>query len=161
MNKKEIHDAIFNYHWMICLLINKKAEMTGVSQTLIAKYGIEANMPKGKGTASDPVFQEILRIERYERNTERIRKKVQMIQKHSKAITNIKEQLILDMLLDGMSLREIASKLDMSLAGVNRKKDEIVDKIYSSIQSEQMKQTKQTEQTEQSEQTERMKKICV
>lgn len=158
MNRKEIHDAIFNYHWMIRLLINKKAEMTGVSQTLIAKYGIEANMPKGKGTASDPVFQEILRIERYERNTERIRKKVQMIQKHSKAITNIKEQLILDMLLDGMSLREIASKLDMSLAAVNRKKDEIVDKIYLSIQSERMEQT---ERTEQSEQTERMKKICV
>ena len=152
MNKKEIHDAIFNYHWMIRLLINKKVEMTGVSQTLVAKYGIEANMPKDKGTASDPVFQEILRIERYERNTERIRKKVQMIQKHSKAITNIKEQLILDMLLDGMSLREIASKMDMSLAAVNRKKDEIVNKIYLSIQSEQ---------TEQTEQTERMKKICV
>lgn len=158
MNKKEIHDAIFNYHWMIRLLINKKVEMTGVSQTLIAKYGIEGSLPKGKGSVSDPVFQEILRIERYERNTERIRKKVQMIQKHLKAITNIKEQLILDMLLDGMSLREIASKLDMSLAAVNRKKDEIVDKIYLSIQSEQMKQT---ERTEQSEQTERMKKNCV
>src|SRR5690606_16462238 len=154
MNRKEIHDAIFNYHWMIRLLINKKAEMTGVSQTLIAKYGIEGSLPKGKGSVSDPVFQEILRIERYERNTERIRKKVQMIQQHSKAITNIKEQLILDMLLDGMSLREIASKLDMSLTAVNRKKDEIVDKIYSSIQSEQIKQT---ERMEQSEQTERMK----
>lgn len=148
MNKKEIHDAIFNYHWMIRLLINKRAEMTGSSNTLVAKYGIEASMPIASGNVSDPVYQEFLRIERYEKNTEKIRNKVMMIQKHSKAITNLKEQVILDKLLDGKSMREIASELDMSLGAVNRKKNIIVNKIYQSIQSEQKKQNERNEQKE-------------
>ncbi len=148
MNKKEIHDAIFNYHWMIRLLINKRAEMTGNSNPLVAKYGIEASMPIASGNVSDPVYQEFLRIERYEKNTEKIRNKVMMIQKHSKAITNLKEQVILDKLLDGKSMREIASELDMSLGAVNRKKNIIVNKIYQSIQSEQKKQNERNEQKE-------------
>lgn len=148
MNKKEIHDAIFNYHWMIRLLINKRVEMTGSSNQLVAKYGIEASMPIASGNVSDPVYQEFLRIERYEKNTEKIRNKVMMIQKHSKAITNLKEQVILDKLLDGKSMREIASELDMSLGAVNRKKNIIVNKIYQSIQSEQKKQNERNEQKE-------------
>lgn len=143
MNKKEIHDAIFNYHWMIRLLINKRDEMTGSSNSLVAKYGVEAATAGVKENVSDPIFQEFLRIERYEKNTERIRRKVTMIQKHSKSITNLKEQLILDKLLDGKSMREIASELDMSLGAVNRKKNIIVNKIYQSIQAEQNEQKEQ------------------
>lgn len=143
MNKKEIHDAIFNYHWMIRLLINKRDEMTGSSNSLVAKYGVEAATTGVKENVSDPIFQEFLRIERYEKNTERIRRKVTMIQKHSKSITNLKEQLILDKLLDGKSMREIASELDMSLGAVNRKKNIIVNKIYQSIQAEQNEQKEQ------------------
>lgn len=143
MNKKEIHDVIFNYHWMIRLLINRRDEMTGSSNSLVAKYGVEAATTGVKENVSDPIFQEFLRIERYEKNTERIKRKVTMIQKHSKSITNLKEQLILDKLLDGKSMREIASELDMSLGAVNRKKDIIVNKIYQSIQAEQNEQKEQ------------------
>ena len=143
MNKKEIHDVIFNYHWMIRLLINKRDEMTGSSNSLVAKYGVEVATTGVKENVSDPIFQEFLRIERYEKNTERIRRKVTMIQKHSKSITNLKEQLILDKLLDGKSMREIASELDMSLGAVNRKKNIIVNKIYQSIQAEQNEQKEQ------------------
>lgn len=143
MNKREIHDAIMDYHWMIKLLIAKKAEMTGNSDSLVGKYGIDASLPKGKGNTSDPVYQEMLRIERFNRNTEKIRRKVMMIQKHSKAINNIRDQLILDELLDGRSLREIAYDLNMSLSAVKRRKDNIVNKIYSSIQAEQSAQTEQ------------------
>lgn len=143
MSKKEVHDAIFNYHWMMRLLINKKEEMTGSSNPFVAKYGTDASLPNAKNNTSDPVYQEFLRIERYEKNTEKIKKKITMIQKHSKSINNLKEQLILDKLLDGKSMREIASELDMSLGAVNRKKDVIVNKIYQSIQMEQTKQTEQ------------------
>ena len=143
MNKKEIHGAIFNYHWMIRLLINKRDEMSGSSNSLVAKYGVEVATTGVKENVSDPIFQEFLRIERYEKNTERIRRKVTMIQKHSKSITNLKEQLILDKLLDGKSMREIASELDMSLGAVNRKKNIIVNKIYQSIQAEQNEQKEQ------------------
>lgn len=143
MSKKEVHDAIFNYHWMMRLLINKKEEMTGSSNPFVAKYGTDASLPSTNNNVSDPVYQEFLRIERYEKNTEKIKKKIMMIQKHSRSITNLKEQLILDKLLNGKSMREIASELDMSLGAVNRKKDVIVNKIYQSIQMEQTKQTEQ------------------
>lgn len=145
MNKHEIHEAIKDYHWMMRLLINKRMEKVEQSNSLVAKYGIEATMPKPQGNPSDPVYQEIIRLEKHEHKTKRIRNKVQTIQKHSISIKNERDQLILDELLDGKPLREIALEMHMSLSAVKRRKDNIVSQIYSSIQTEQMAQKEQKE----------------
>lgn len=134
MNKQEIHEAIKDYHWMIRLLMNQRQEAL-TSNGLTAKYGIEASLPK-PNTTSDPVYQEFLRIEKYESNTIRLKKKVMFLQKHSKAIRNTKDKIILDKLLDGMSMRDIAVELGMSLSGVKGRKDNIVHLIYESAQKE-------------------------
>lgn len=145
MNKREIYDAIRNYRWMMKVLISKRMEETQKSGSLVSKYGIEASLPKPQSDPSDPVYQEILRIERYEKNTNKIRRKVVLIQRHSKAIKNTRDQLILDMLLDAKSLRDIAVELDMSVSAVKRRQDVIVNQIYSSIKAEQMAQAAQVE----------------
>ncbi|WP_080875559.1 hypothetical protein [Oceanobacillus timonensis] len=145
MNKHEIHETIKNYRWMMKLLINKRLENVEQTNTLVSKYGIEATMPKAQGSTSDPVYQEIIRMEKHERKTKKIRNKIILIQKHSAAVKNERDQLILDELLDGKPLREIAIEMDMSLSAVNRRKINIVNQIYSSIQAEQMAQTEQKE----------------
>lgn len=143
MNKQEIHEAIKDYRWMMRLLISKRQESVNGSNGLTAKYGIEATLPKPQGDPSDPVYQEMLRIEKYEKNTRRIRKKVLLIQKHAKSIVSTKDQLILDELLDAKPLRDIAIDLDMSVSAVKRRKDAIVNQIYLSVQAEQMAQMAQ------------------
>ncbi|MDC3414282.1 hypothetical protein [Terrihalobacillus insolitus] len=139
MNIQEIHEAIKDYSWMIKVLISKRKEMVESSNGLVAKGGIESTLPKPQNI-SDPVYQEILRIEKYEKNTNRVRKKVMFIQRHSKCIKNTKNKIILDLLLDGLPLREVALELDMSLSGVKRRKDVIVNQIYQSHKAEQKAQ---------------------
>lgn len=138
MDKQQIHEAIKGYHWMMNLLISKRYEALS-GGGLTAKYGIESTLPKGNNT-SDPVYQEILRLEKYEQNTKRVKEKVMFVQKYSRCIQNTKNKIILDMLLDGMPLREIALELDMSLSGVNRRKAQIVNQIYQSAKAEQKEQ---------------------
>lgn len=142
---------IKDYSWMIKLLISRRLEAVGSSQGLTTVYGIESSLPKPKGTNSDPVYQEVLRIESYESKNKKVREKVLFIQRHSKAITGIQNQLILNRLLDGEPMREIALDMDMSLSGINNRKEIIVQKIFKSYLSEQIEQIEQKEQTEHKE----------
>lgn len=142
MNKQEIHAAISNYHWMIKLLVQRRLENVGGSKGLTAQYGIEATLP-GANEPGDPVYQEILRIEKHESKNKRLKNKVIFIQKHSQGIKNDKDRVILDFLLDGMSLRDIALEMNMSLSGVNHRKNIIVNSIFDSAQIEQTEQKEQ------------------
>jgi DNA-binding CsgD family transcriptional regulator len=141
MDKGKIHEAIRNYHWMIRLLVQRRLEVVGGSAGLTGRYGIESTLP-GTKEPGDPVYQEMLRIEKYEKKSKRMRDKVLFLQKHSQAVTNDRDRVILDFLLDGMSLRDIALELDMSMSGVNHRKNAIVEKIYQDAQMEQMEQKK-------------------
>ena len=89
MNKQEIHEAIKDYRWIMNMLIRKRSELTKDSKGLVGKYGIEATLPK-PNNISDPVYQEMLRIEKYNKNTKKLRNKVMFIQKHSKCVTDVK-----------------------------------------------------------------------
>src|SRR5690625_195503 len=140
MKIQEIHEAIKDYRWMMKFLITKREDSIG---GLTARYGIEATLPKPQGSYSDPVYQEMLRIEKHDKNVEKIKKKVMFIQKHSKSIQNTRNKIILDLLLDGLTLREVAIELDMSLSGVKRRKDTIVNQMYQSAKAEQKEQKKQ------------------
>lgn len=113
---------------MIKLLMSKREES---SASLTAQYGIESVMPKAQGSPSDPVYQEIVRIEKYDRNIKNVREKVMFVQNHSQYVTNTKNKVILDMLLDGMTLRDVATELGMSLSNVGRRKTHIVNQMYS------------------------------
>ncbi|QQK77841.1 hypothetical protein HUG15_21180 [Salicibibacter cibarius] len=140
MNKKEIHEALMNYKWMMNVLITKRQEMTGVSQAMVSKYGIEATLPSGS-TPSDPVYYEIQRMERYDTHTKSLKWKVSFIQRHSTAITDIKDQIILDELLNGNTLRQISKDHHLSVAAVKRRKDRIIEDMYVNAESEQCLQT--------------------
>ncbi|MFS0560122.1 hypothetical protein AB1K91_05235 [Terribacillus sp. 179-K 1B1 HS] len=143
VSKHDIHEAIDDYRWMMNVLIERRKESLNGSQGLVAKWGIEATLPKPQGDPSDPIYQEMLRIERFDKNNKKLQDKVRMIQKHSKAVKGMKDQLVLDGVLNGLTLREIASQLNMSLTAVKRRKDIIVNEIYMSVQVEQMVQMEQ------------------
>ncbi|GAA0463184.1 hypothetical protein [Alkalibacillus silvisoli] len=140
MNKMEIHEALMNYKWMINVLVTKRQEMTGASQAMVSKYGIEATLPSDS-TPSDPVYSEMLRIERYDKNTKNLQRKVSFIQRHSAGITDIKDQIILDELLNGKTLRRISREHHLSVAAVKRRKDHIIEEMYLNAEGEQYVQT--------------------
>lgn len=127
LNKKQIHEAIKDYPWMMKMIIKKREQS---SNGLTAQYGIEATLPKPKGVTSDPVYQEVIRFERRDRDIKRIRDKVLFIQERSKVITDTRDRVILDMLLDGMTLREISMELETSISNINKRKINIVNTMH-------------------------------
>lgn len=141
ITKQDIQEMIMDYNWMINLLINNYKDQVESSRGLTAIYGVEATLPKAKGVNTDPVYQEILRIEEFDKSNKKIKEKVMFVQKHSKSITDIKDKIILNRLLDGKSLRDIAEEMKMSISGINYRKEMIIDTMYKSYLSEQKEQT--------------------
>ncbi|NPC91211.1 hypothetical protein HOO54_02810 [Bacillus sp. WMMC1349] len=142
-SRSEIHYLIKNYSWMMKLIIMKRQEMVSNSHSLTSKYGIEAALPTSKGNQSDPVYLEVLRIEKYNQKFEKMKRNLQFILKHQEVITDEKNAFIFNRLLDGLTIREISDEINISFAQVNRRKNEIVNQIYESQFKEEMTQTTQ------------------
>lgn len=141
ISRQDIHDMIRDYSWMINLLVTRRLEVVGSSRGLTSVYGIEATLPKPKGVNTDPVYQEMLRIEEYDENNKKIKEKVLFIQKHSKAIRDMQNRIILNRILDGESLKDIANDMNMSISGINYRKELIVEQMYESYLSERTVKT--------------------
>jgi len=131
---------IKDYNWMMRMLISSRLEATGTSQGLTTVYGIEATLPKPQGTNSDPVYQEVLRLEKNDVYNEKITQKVMFIQKYSKKVKGVKNQIILSKLLNGEPMRDIAKEMNMSLSGISNRKEMIVNDMYECYKTEQNEQ---------------------
>jgi DNA-binding NarL/FixJ family response regulator len=132
MTKNEIYKAISDYHWMIKVLINSRLEYKSISQSFVAKTGIESVMPNGKGSHSDPIYQEMLRLEKYENKNKNIIEKVEFVQQHMKYIKHERDNIILNSILCGTPMREIAEELDTSIGAVQKRKEVIAKIMYQS-----------------------------
>lgn len=131
MEKKEIEQALRDYHWMVRLLVAKRQEMDDdIGINLTARFGIDASLPKPQGNPTDPVYFEYLRRAEEWKEVEKIERKVRFIQTRVGCIKDEKEKVVLNMILDGKSLRDIAKKLGMSHTNVRAIRDSIVDQFY-------------------------------
>lgn len=142
-SKKEIKDMLHNYQWMIQTIALKRSELEDAGQSVTTQYGIEASLPKPKGTTSDPLYFEVLRREKKHDSIRKLEEKVLFIQKYSKAIKDEKQRMVLDKILDGRSMRSISRFTNIPLSNVARIRDEIISLMH----------TKQMEQTEHLEQS--------
>jgi len=132
MNKKEIEQALRDYRWMlhaieICQRELNKEETFRFNVT--AQYGIEASMPKGQGTTSDPVAQEVVRRDKYWERVRGYEEIVREIQQRIPAVTNVREKEVLHWLLEGKSYSWIARYMSLSERHIRRLKDSIVLKM--------------------------------
>lgn len=130
LNKKEIKDMLHSYHWMIQTIALKRSELDDVGEGVTAKYGIEASLPKPKGTTSDPLYFEVLRREKKHDSIRKLEEKVLFIQQSSAKITDEKQRMVLDKILDGRSMRAISRFTKIPLSNVARIRDEIVNIMY-------------------------------
>jgi len=131
VDKKEIKSALHNYHWMIQTIALKRKEMfNDIGDNITAMYGIEATMPKPQGDQSDPIFQEYLRRENEWKDIEKLKRKVMSIQERTVCIKDEKERVVLNRIMDGMSLRKISRQLGLSHTHVRHIRDSIVNRMY-------------------------------
>jgi len=93
VEKKEIEQALRDYHWMVRLLVAKRQEMDDdIGINLTARFGIDASLPKPQGNPTDPVYFEYLRRAEEWKEVEKIERKVRFIQMRVGCIKDEKEK---------------------------------------------------------------------
>nr|WP_289038256.1 DNA-binding response regulator [uncultured Allobacillus sp.] len=149
MKEKEIKYILHNYHWMIQTIALKRSELNDAGESLIAQYGLAAAMPKAQGMNSDPIYNEVERRQKAHASIEKIERKVRFIQDNMHVITDVKEKLVLNKMLDGHSLRMIARQTGMTFSMVRTHKNNIAEKLYETqgVKSNRTNRTNRTVNT--------------
>lgn len=122
MNKKQIENLIYDYHWMRKEVDRLERALYGSPVPMrswgVAQYGIEATLPHGSsGKSRSELEQMDLREERLYKRLTHYREKVIAIEKMADMVKSDRQLIIMDCMMEGMSYRAIAAHL-----GINREK---------------------------------------
>jgi hypothetical protein len=135
MNKKEVEDLIYDYHWMKSEVYRLYRRLFGGSlfpsrSVGVAQYGIEATLPKGSPLKSYAELEAMdAREERQYKRLKYLEAKVKAIEKIPDYLSDDIQLVILDCMMDGMSYRAIAAHLGMNREKVREIKDKMLCQI--------------------------------
>lgn len=126
MIKGQIEQALRDYHWMVKEIARLRAYLESAGERLVRQYGIESDMPKPKGSNTDPVHMEVERRDKQWDRVAKLEKKVLLIQDRMHLINEERERTVLDCLLDGMSYVAISRHMGLSTRHIQRIRADIV-----------------------------------
>jgi hypothetical protein len=128
-NKHQVYGILKNYYWMLREIQRINSELSRTDFKGVAQYGTSASLPTGQGLVSKTLENEVVRRTlKSERMIDYI-DKVNFINANMYKVTDEKEKVILDCLLDGLTISAISKHL-----GTNRKQVNIqVDNIISCL----------------------------
>lgn len=132
MNKREIEQALKDYHWMINVIAEHRKDDYIIGGNLVAQGGIESALPKGKGTTSDPVAVEVLRRDEDSQWIKKLEKRVTYIQMRIPLITDLREQTVLNMVLNGAGISEISRCMRLSRSHIYNIQQNIIGQFAQS-----------------------------
>jgi DNA-directed RNA polymerase specialized sigma subunit len=128
-NKYQIYGILKNYFWMLREIQRIDRELNKTDFTGVAQYGIEATLPHAVGIVSQAIENEVIRRERKSERLYKYIEEVNFINERIHNITDEKQKVILDCLLDGLSLTAISKHLVMSRQQVTDIRDNIVERL--------------------------------
>ena len=134
MDEKQLQTLIYNYHWQtkeanrIARILNDIDAPKGATTT---QYGIEATLPKANTTLKSRYeIDELSRREKrlYERYM-RYKENIELVESLADYIDEEMQLIILDCMMEGMSLRSIAAHLGVSRYKVSELKDDMLSHL--------------------------------
>jgi hypothetical protein len=146
-------DQLDGYYWMtqqIEKLRSKIQSGLGSNDDVAAgtaQYGIEATLPKARGRNSDPVFREarnnLQAWERLNRRVKRFEDKVKRVDAFAeKNNLSEKEQIVLEGIMDGQKMKDIAKEIGVSRTRAQELKNKVVNDLAWAIYDEEKKKEK-------------------
>lgn len=123
--QKEIENILKDYHWMMNSIKVLRDSMDDAGEGLTTRFE-DADMPKAKGTTSDPVYREIVRREKRWKVIYKYRDKISIIQDRIHLVRDSREQEVLHWILEGKGYSWIARHMGLSERHIRRLKDSIV-----------------------------------
>lgn len=119
-------DLINNYPFYIKRIIKlRERYLNEVAGGNISQYGIESSLPKPQGNNSDPVYNEMQRLLKMDKELSRLEYKVRYIQNRSERVVDERLGLVFNMRLSGKTYQEIADELEITKPRVNQLMNEI------------------------------------
>lgn len=129
MNKKQIEQALRDYNWMINEIKRQRDLLSHIGGNVVAQGGIESSMPKAQGETSDPVALEVIRRDKNGKWLNKLEDRVLFVQRRICVIQDEREKVILECMLDGLSMRAIGKHVGLSERHIFRIKSSIVSKM--------------------------------
>lgn len=143
---QNVDEDLKNYHWITSEIIRlensilKKEQLQGSfgGGSLTAQYGLEATLPKAQGTRILTEF-EVNEIEKMVKRKQKLESRVYRIEKASIKIKDEKERTLLDCILDGMRMKDIAIHFSLSRTRLNEIKISLVNTLAWAIYENELK----------------------
>lgn len=129
MTKKEIEQALRDYNWMINEIKRQRELLSHVGGKVVAQGGIESAMPKAQGETSDPVAQEVVRRDKASRWVQNLESKVLFVQERIPIIKSDREKVVLQCMLDGLSMKAIGQHMGLSRSHIYNIKESIIEQF--------------------------------
>ncbi|WP_079708611.1 LuxR C-terminal-related transcriptional regulator [Paraliobacillus ryukyuensis] len=131
MNRQQLSEALKDYHWMVNEIARQRKLLQDAGTKLVAQTGTESAMPKAQGDPSDPVSMEVIRRDKKYKWIAKLEDKVTFIQERTHVADNEREIVILECMMDGMSMTAISNHLGLSRRHVHNIRDTVIDKMVS------------------------------
>jgi DNA-directed RNA polymerase specialized sigma subunit len=128
-NKFQIYGILKDYFWMIREIQKIDRELQKTDFSGVAQYGIEATLPHAVGIVGRAIENEIVRRSKKSERMLEYAKKVNFINERINNITDEKEKVVLDCLMDGLSLTAISKHMGMSRQLVTTIRDKLVENL--------------------------------
>lgn len=113
-----------------------KASLEEIGAGIVGAYGLEASLPKGKGKTSDKTHREVAKRERNQKRLLKLEESVQRVEKAMDMITNERERVVLECMMDGMRMNVIAKHIGISRSYFHEVKRAIIKKMALAMYGE-------------------------
>ena len=127
--QKEICYILSNYHWMIKEIKRINEILNDVDTNVTGQYGIESTLPKPRGITKDAMTNEIIRRDKKHHRRKKFVEKIKFVQERIHLIQDERGRVVLDCLLDGMSIGAISNHMGLSRKHVERLRDSIAEQM--------------------------------
>ncbi|WP_102422595.1 sigma factor-like helix-turn-helix DNA-binding protein [Bacillus amyloliquefaciens] len=149
MDRKAIENLINSYHWMAKEIHRLQKVLYGsvipMKNWGVAKYGLEAAMPKGSpGKSQAELRQMDIREDRLLRRLMYYEERVYAVELGAEKIKGEQHKVIYDCMMEGMSYRAIGLHLGISRETVRKMKDELISQLCQDCHFERLLNLKKT-----------------
>ncbi|MFZ4452072.1 LuxR C-terminal-related transcriptional regulator [Salibacterium aidingense] len=143
ISKEQVIELLKDYNWMINEIARERQLLPYIGGKLTSTYGSEATMPKADHGPTDPVYREVERREEKSKYCQKLEAKVAYIQSGIPYIKEEREIVVLECMLDGLSMIKISYHLGLSRRNVYNIRERIAENMLQNAQFAHFAQTLQ------------------
>ncbi|GED59397.1 hypothetical protein ABER61_16010 [Brevibacillus formosus] len=138
---QKAEEEIRDYNYMQIEIVRIQRFLREAGEGMVAQYGLDSGMPKGKGTTGDRTHAEVARRERKWKRLQNLQDKIERINKAVETIPGEQERLVVEALLDGDKNNLIAKEIGVSRQRYYEIKRSAVMKMAWAMYGDQAQQT--------------------